>query len=1055
MAKAIPHIDYDVTDNTYNLKRQNLKDKGWDTEIGDRRSKNKFIPRVKIQRWDDAFIEIGVHPSLQGGGDSVTHDGDAIVWSKGIYTAKFYDWAGDPDDEGGSGSFEWEFILASEPPINSFSVDIRSENVKFYYQPALTPEEIADGVERPERVVGSYAIYHTSKHNYIIGQTNYQIGKIGHLYRPKVTDNNGDWIWGEWNDDAEATSQLTVTVDAAWLAAAAYPVVIDPTIGYIEIGLSNSQLSDVHCNGITRQAGHNITANSGDTVTKFSAYCKSYSQPDDADFAVYSVDVNGDPENRLTAAVAITADSSTSNWKHSAPVSQSLVSSIEYTICDGVSDPVGFRLYYDAGLPGDQSRDGTTGTLPATWTDGGGAYTSIQSMYATYTEGAAAVGEYLWASESGSLVFAADASGSSEIAYEYDGNWEVAPSATGWQMALWDLDSAEATMWRDGLPIATGSYTDTAIGGTTTLGSAIGAASEHFGGKIAEVILYSKETPDTEIDKLFGYAADKWWGSGVLNPLPTGHIYKDDPPASATTKTKTQLADGILLGTPTIDQLGDALLIQTATAFLTADALLLQTGTLTELADAILKGILTLAGLGDALLVKSQTLTQLADVILVVPRTTSSAADAIVVNRFSTSQTADTILVDRREQTQTADALLRLVSSIDEVADALLIQAFTKTGLADAFLVSETAKTTLADALLVQAQIISQTADALLLQAATLSGLADALLISSTTKTAIADALLVKTATITQSADAVLVGAATLTSIADALLLLSSTETGLADAILLGTPTISQLADAIIGSFVSIDMTADAILHATLTIPQAADALLVLTSTTAQLADALISLVSTKTELADAILLGTLTITQLADAIIGSFTTIEMSADAILLGIGSISQATDGLLIQTSTSTQAADAILTSTGILSGVADGLLLKTNTIAPLADALLLEVSTVSQSADAILTRAGILTSVADALLSTITTIDSVADGLLELTSTLSQTADAILDTGVATNTISQSADAIVGTFSVINLTANAKLGKFDVHYKITIPAGTKMTINPNRKYIQPRP
>ncbi len=391
MAKAKNHPDYDVSGNTYNLKRQNLKSKGWDTEIGDRRNANKFVPRVKIQRWDDAFIEVGMHPSLLGGGDTVTHDGDAIVWSKGIYTAKFYDWTSDPDDKEGNGSFEWEFILASAPPVNSFSVDIRSQNVKLYYQAPLTAEEIANGMERPERVEGSYAVYHTTKHSHRPGEPNYEMGKIGHLYRPLATDDNGDTIWGSWNDDAESTGELTLTVDATWLAAAAYPVTIDPTFGYTTAGGSSGATITTVCDGSTTASGDTYTASTGDTITKFSLHCQAQSgAPGLQEIAAYSVS-GGDPNGRLAASVTITTtDQGADAWVDSATVSQALSNGVEYAVCINDSDSSLINVSWDAGTGGYNSRDAaSSGTLPATWTDNGGNHDILWSKYATYTAGGA------------------------------------------------------------------------------------------------------------------------------------------------------------------------------------------------------------------------------------------------------------------------------------------------------------------------------------------------------------------------------------------------------------------------------------------------------------------------------------------------------------------------------------------------------------------------------------------------------------------------------------------------------------------------------------------
>lgn len=384
MAKAKPHPSYDIADNTYALKRQGLKNDGWATEVGDKRERNKFVPRVKISRWFDGFLEFGVPGALHGGGDAITHDGEAIVWSRGIYTAKFYDFAADPDDEQGNGSFEWELILSSAPPINSFSIDIRKQNVVMSYQPPLTVQEIADGHIRPDRVVGSYAVYHTTKRDHILGQTNYQVGKIGHLYRPKVTDANGDWIWGQWNTDAETTGQLTLTIDAAWLAAAVYPVVIDPTFGYTTAGGSFSSDTAGECGGYTSSSGRTHTASAGDVVTKFSCHCRSATQDQVVNVAVYDIDGSGDPQTRLAAGVPITAASTTSVWEDSAAVSQALVASTEYTQCSDDATPT-FIFSYDVGAVGDRSKDSASGgTLPATWTHGRDV-SAETSVYATYS----------------------------------------------------------------------------------------------------------------------------------------------------------------------------------------------------------------------------------------------------------------------------------------------------------------------------------------------------------------------------------------------------------------------------------------------------------------------------------------------------------------------------------------------------------------------------------------------------------------------------------------------------------------------------------------------
>ena len=388
MAKAQPHPDYDVSDNTYNLKRQNVKDKHWDTEVGDRRNTTKFVPRIKYQRFDDGFLEIGVPNGLHGGGDSVTHEGNTIVWQRQIYTARFFDFEGDPENPDG-GSYEWEVVLASVPPANSLTLDLRRQNVELLYQPALTAQEIADGHVRPDRVVGSYAVYHTQKNNHKQGEVNYECGKIGHIYRPRVTDNLGNTIWGEWNTDAETSGELTLTIDAAWLAAAAYPVTIDPTFGYTSVGASFQGCGNGTIAYGNSNATYQYTASSGDTATLLTVYGdKAFGTPTGT-LAIY--DVSGlDPNNQLVTG-AVTPPASP-GWASTSALSTGLVASTVYTVCWVTTSNSNWNIYLDTGGAQEASRDtvDTTFVLNDPWTEDASFNTQRFSMYATYTAGGGA-----------------------------------------------------------------------------------------------------------------------------------------------------------------------------------------------------------------------------------------------------------------------------------------------------------------------------------------------------------------------------------------------------------------------------------------------------------------------------------------------------------------------------------------------------------------------------------------------------------------------------------------------------------------------------------------
>jgi hypothetical protein len=125
-----------------------------------------------------------------------------------------------------------DLILNEKPNTNVFDFEVVGwEDFDFFYQPELTPEEIAEGYVRPEDVVGSYAVYHKSKKS-----NQYQTGKAFHIYRPKIIDANGAEVWGELTF---SEGVLSVLVPQKFLDTASYPVRVDPTFGKTVVGGSS------------------------------------------------------------------------------------------------------------------------------------------------------------------------------------------------------------------------------------------------------------------------------------------------------------------------------------------------------------------------------------------------------------------------------------------------------------------------------------------------------------------------------------------------------------------------------------------------------------------------------------------------------------------------------------------------------------------------------------------------------------------------------------------------------------------------------------------------
>lgn len=396
-------------------------------EVGDSKTPTKFIPQHKIMRWQN---ECNVSIRLKDDGNEpeiVETREDKIVWKKGKREAHFYDFTSEEHPEGAQ---EFEIVLLEKPATNVVEFTLQDKDVEYFYQPALTPEEIERGAERPENVVGSYAVYaKTPKTNYLGGKE-YKTGKLGHIFRPRIEDSNGNWTWGELHIE---NGILSVTIPQDFLDTAVYPVkhAAGLTFGYTTVGASNSNATGVNITGAFA-SGTSADIVSVSHYSKLASGSGNYYRA-----AVYS-DVSNLPSALLAESGTGIAMNTTAQWRATA-LSYSF-SNTNYWIAN-YAEGQNRTIYYDAST-GKKWRGATAsgGTFPdpASSSDFGSGYTF--STFATYLASGFPVVESVTDTDFGTSVTsmavnmpATVNSGDRLIAivhYRNAGTWTTVP--TGW-----------------------------------------------------------------------------------------------------------------------------------------------------------------------------------------------------------------------------------------------------------------------------------------------------------------------------------------------------------------------------------------------------------------------------------------------------------------------------------------------------------------------------------------------------------------------------------------------------------------------------------------------
>jgi hypothetical protein len=350
------------------------------TIIGDELSPSlEFFPSIKLSRWDnEVSFKVGFNVSaIPKGQRSFSNLGNNnYQLSTPLLDFKIYPLPASKEIE--DGGIEFEIILKTKPATNKISMPIETTGLDFFYQPPLTQEEIDHGAIRPENVVGSYAVYHsTAKGDYSLrGGKNYKSGKAFHIYRPKVIDNVGTWVWADLNIDVQ-NHKLTVTIPQAFLDSAVYPITIDPDFGYTSIGATEM---DFYAGYIYMFRTALSEAGTAESMSSYGYYLQA-----DLESAEYAIYDNSTPKAKQAETDTVIWPYPNPAWNAGNLTTNPSLAAADYWLCANQEGTHRHR-YDNGGSYNWRYIAQTYGTWPATISgDSDGGAARLISIYCTYS----------------------------------------------------------------------------------------------------------------------------------------------------------------------------------------------------------------------------------------------------------------------------------------------------------------------------------------------------------------------------------------------------------------------------------------------------------------------------------------------------------------------------------------------------------------------------------------------------------------------------------------------------------------------------------------------
>jgi hypothetical protein len=247
--------------------------------LGAKSTTTEFKPNIELKRWNEVSFKIKTDKLLKDvktKDKKLTFDKEKIKFDTPKISFEMY------EVSEGEGGYKYIWYLNEKPASNIVEFEIETSGLDFFYQPPLTQEyqngyseefqkEIIvtetqvkdlDGnvlVERPENVVGSYAVYHSTKGgmNDAYGK-DYKTGQAFFIYRPHLIDANGLEAWGILHIE---NGIYSVEIPQEFLDKAVYPIKSNDTFGYTTAGGTGYSLNTNWAYGSFMNTTASVTGN--------------------------------------------------------------------------------------------------------------------------------------------------------------------------------------------------------------------------------------------------------------------------------------------------------------------------------------------------------------------------------------------------------------------------------------------------------------------------------------------------------------------------------------------------------------------------------------------------------------------------------------------------------------------------------------------------------------------------------------------------------------------------------------------------------------------------